>query len=287
MIEIGSGELNATIATLGAEMISLRDGQGRELMTNADPAFWAGHAPLLFPIVGALRDGSYQLDGQRYSMAQHGVARRMAFELVEQSTLHARFRLCDDAATRAAYPFAFRLEADYRIDGAALTMTITATNRDERTMPASFGFHPAFAWPLPFDEPRADHRIQFREPEPDMLCRLEAGLIASEDRPSPVEERELKLTDDLFADDALIWRHARNRGCVYGATAGPQLRLDWSDMPSLGIWTKPGAAFICIEPWDGHADPADFEGELPDKPGMRHIPPGATRTWWMRVTLTQ
>lgn len=285
MIGIGSDRLSATVDPHGAELVSLRDADGRELMTDADPAFWTGHAPLLFPIVGALAGGGYRLDGQRFAMAQHGLARRQDFALAAQAPDRARFALTDNEATRQAYPFAFRLDADYRIEGASLTIAVTATNRDARIMPASFGFHPAFAWPLPYGAPRADHRICFDAPEPDPLCRLEGGLIAGEDRPCPLDGRDLALRDALFADDALIWRQARSRGCRYGAETGPQLRLDWSDIPSLGIWTKPGAAFLCIEPWDGHADPAGFDGPLQDKPGIRLIEPGASLRWWLRITL--
>lgn len=286
MIEIASNVLTAAVNPLGAELSSLRDSDGRELMTDADPAYWTGHAPLLFPIVGALAGGEYRLDGKSYAMAQHGVARRQAFELVEQAADHVRFRLADNEATRAAWPFAFTLDADYRVEGPRLLVSVTATNAGETDMPASFGFHPAFAWPLPYGGARADHRILFDADEPDPLAVLANGVIVGSDRPSPVEGgRTLPLRDDLFEADALIWEHAHSRGCLYGAPEGPQLRIDWSDMPSLGIWTKPGAHYICIEPWDGHADPAGFSGEIWDKPGIRRIAPGAALHWWMSVTL--
>jgi galactose mutarotase-like enzyme len=285
MIEIASGLLSAAINPLGAELSSLRDAEAGELMTDADPAYWTGHAPLLFPIVGALNGGEYRLGDTRYAMAQHGVARRQGFALIEQAEDRVLFRLTDNEATRAAYPFAFALDAEYRIEGTTLLMTITAHNNGAQDMPASFGFHPAFAWPLPYGQDRAAHRILFEADEPDALCALDGALIASQDRPTPVEGRTLALRDDLFTDDALIWRTARSRSCLYGAGDGPQLKLDWSDMPSLGIWTKPGARYVCVEPWDGIADPAGFTGEIWDKPGIRRIAPGASASWWMRVTL--
>lgn len=285
MIGIGSDCLSAAIDPLGAELASLRDAQGRELMTDADPAFWTGHAPLLFPIVGALNGGAYRLGDQRHAVAQHGLARRLPFALTGRTRASATFRLTDSAATRAAYPFAFTLDADYRIEGATLAMTVTVTNSGDTDLPASFGWHPAFAWPLPYGQPRAAHRILFDAAEPDPLCVLEGGVIVAEDRPSPLQGRTLALCDQLFARDALVWRAARSRGCLYGAAEGPQLRLDWSDNhPSLGIWTKPGAHYVCIEPWDGHADPAGFEGDIRDKPGIRRIPPGASRSYRLGVT---
>lgn len=285
MIEIGGEGLSAAINPLGAELSSLRDAQGRRLLHDGDPAIWTGRAPLLFPIVGGLKDDSYRLDGRSYSLARHGLARRQTFALVEHQPDRALFRLTDNEATRAAYPFAFRFDAEYRIDGKSLTMTLSATNIGDADMPASLGYHPAFAWPLPYGEARADHRILFDEPEPDRLCLLGAdGLIAAEDRPSPMVGRTLALTDEIFTRDALIWRTARSRGCLYGAAQGPQLRIDWSDMPSLGIWTRPAGTYVCIEPWDGIADPQGFTDEIWEKPGIHRLPPGQSLTHWMRVT---
>lgn len=285
MFEIASEGLSARVDPLGAELVGLRDGEGRSLLHDRDPAWWASSAPLLFPIVGGLRGDAYRLDGRSHAMARHGVARRQTFALVEQAADRVVLRLTDTAATREAYPFTFAFEADYRIEGAALTMTLTATNMGATDMPVSMGYHPAFAWPLPYGEDRAVHRIRFDEPEPDALCLLDAaGLIATEERATPVEGRDLVFKDALFAADALIWRRLRSRGCLYGADAGPQLRIDWSDMPSLGIWTKPGAPYVCIEPWDGIADRADFDGEIWDKPGIHRLAPGEGLSHWMRVT---
>lgn len=285
MIRLEAPALTATINPLGAELTSLRDADGRELMTDGNPAFWTGRAPLLFPIVGGLVGDRYRLDGVDYALPRHGFARRMDFSLVEHQPDRAVLRLTDTEATRAVYPFAFTLDAAFRIEGQALVMALTVTNRGGTSMPASLGYHPAFAWPLPYGEARADHRILFDEDEPDSLALLSDGLIVSEDRPSPVTTRTLALDDALFTDDALIWTALRSRGCLYGAADGQQLRLDWSDMPNLGIWTKPGAAYVCIEPWDGHADPAGFAGEIWEKPGIRRIAPGESLAHWMRVTL--
>ena len=284
-IEIGSNLLRASINPLGAELCSLRDADDRELMTDADPAFWASHSPLLFPIIGELNGSTYRHDGQSYTMSRHGIARRETFEPGDVTPDQVTYRLSDNATTRQSYPFAFNLDATYRIDGASLLMQMTAHNSGAVDLPASFGFHPGFGWPLPYGQRREDHHILFDQPETSALCLLDAGLIASEDRPSPIDDHMLALRDDLFADDALIWRKLDSRGCLYGAPQAPQLRLDWSDMPSLGIWTKPGARFICIEPWDGIADRADFSGDIWEKPGIRAIAPGASHTWWMRITL--
>ncbi|CAN5262663.1 aldose 1-epimerase family protein [soil metagenome] len=286
LVEIAGAGLSAVINPFGAELTHLRDAAGRELMTDADPAFWTGHAPLLFPIVGRLNGDVLRLDGAEYPMKQHGFARRRDFALVEHSAWHVRFRLEDDAETRAVYPFAFALDAAYAITGATLTITITITNRGDVAMPTSFGFHPAFAWPLPYGAPRDAHRIVFDADEPGTLVALVDGLAARDDRPSPLDGRTLHLADALFDDDALIWNGLASRRVAYGAQAGPQLDIAFPDTERLGIWSKPGSAFICIEPWHGIADPTGFSGDFRDKPGVFEIAPGGTREIVMRITLS-
>lgn len=284
-VEIAGTGLRARIDPLGAELVSLRDADGRELMTDADPAFWTGHAPLLFPVVGRLNGDVLRIDGAEHLMKQHGFARRSTFALVEHDAAHTTFLLEDSAETRAAYPRAFTLRVTYAITGASLSITAEIANREtKRSLPASFGFHPAFAWPLPYGHPRGDHRIAFEADEPAALRALSAGLTAGE-RPSPLDGRTLVLDDALFAEDALIWDRLASRSVCYGATSGPQLRIDFPGTPYLGIWSKPGAAFVCIEPWHGIADPVGFAGDLAEKPGIFTLAPGETKRIAMQVTL--
>jgi galactose mutarotase-like enzyme len=284
MIAIGNGTLTARIDPLGAELVSLCDPQGRELMTDADPAFWTGHAPLLFPIVGRLNGDTLRVDGRAYAMKQHGFARRRMFAVTDSGETHATFTLRDDDATRTAYPFAFDLRATYRLDGATLTTAVEVVNPDATaSLPASFGFHPALAWPLPGGGAREDHRIVFAADEPDALAALDGGLIGTGQRASPLDGRTLHLADDLFHHDALIWMSPNSRSVRYGSTTGPQLDIAFDGLPTLAIWTKPGAAFVCVEPWQGHADPAGFTGDFRDKPGVVMIPPGGMRRFVMRI----
>lgn len=286
LIEIASGALTAAINPLGAELTHLRDAEGRELMTDADPAFWTGHAPILFPIVGALNDDTYRLDGQAYHLPKHGFARRSLFECVEQASDRVRFQLTDSEATRAVYPFAFALEIAFVVEGAALCVTATVENPGDTSLPASFGFHPAFAWPLPYGRERGDHRITFGSDEPEALRELTpGGLIMPEPRPSPLDGRTLQLADDLFTQDALIWDPVASDHVRYGASDGPSLVVRFPDTPKLGIWTKPGAYYVCIEPWHGIADPVGFAGDYPDKPGVFEVSPRASKRIEMSVTL--
>lgn len=286
MLRIASQSLSAVINPLGAELSSLCDADDRELMSDADPAFWTGHAPLLFPIIGRLVDDHYRLDGVEFAMSKHGFARKSVFEAVETLAGSALFRMTDNAVSEASYPFAFRLDMAFAITGATLAMTATVANTGDRPLPFSFGYHPAFAWPLPYGQAREDHRITFEADEPDALKSITPdGLIGDVPRESPLDGRVLHLADDLFVDDALVWDAVRSRRLIYGASTGPRLEIVFPDTPSLGIWTKPGAHYICVEPWAGHADPAGFTGDFRDKPGVMQLQPGTTRQFRMNVTL--
>jgi galactose mutarotase-like enzyme len=285
-IEIRSDALSAAINPYGAELSSLKDADGRELMTDADPRFWTGRAPLLFPVVGAPSGETIRIDGQAYEMKKHGFARRRAFRVAEASESRAVFVLEDDAETRALYPFAFRLTAAYTLRDAALRIDVTVANPGDLPLPASFGFHPAFAWPLPYGAAREAHRITFAKDEPDALRAIaDDGTIADAAVPSPLDGRVLRLADALFAHDALVWDAVRSDRVTYGAPGTPQLEIAFPDTPKLGIWTKPGARFVCVEPWHGIADPHGFAGDFRDKPGVFTVAPGAQQHIAMSVTL--
>lgn len=289
LVTIASDTLTAQISPLGAELWSLADAQGRALMTDADPAFWTGRAPLLFPIVGALAGDQYRLDGESYAMARHGFARRSPFALVEADSASALFRLRANDATRAPYPFDFQLDMGFALTGATLAMTATVSNRGDRPMPFSFGYHPAFAWPLPFGGATEDHRIVFERDEPAPIRRLDpaTGLLATEPQPSPVNGRFYAPAFADFEADALIWDQLASRSLTYGVPGQPCLRIDFPDTPMLGIWQKPGARYLCIEPWAGIADPLGFEGDFTEKPSVMTLAPGAQQRLRMDVTLLE
>ncbi len=287
-IELKSGALTAAINPLGAELSSLTDREGRELMTDADPRWWTGRAPLLFPIVGRLAGDSYELDHRTYEMAQHGFARRRKFALVERTSGSLVLELAADDETRAIYPFDFRLTASFRLSDARLDITITVANEGDRAMPFSFGFHPAFAWPLPFGSPADRHHILFDEDEAADIRRTATGtgLIAATTEASPVAGRKLVPDAAMFERDALIWDRLNSRGLLWGVAGEPNIRLEFPDTPWLGLWQKPGARYLCIEPWAGMADPLGFSGEIWDKPGIMRLAPAARRAFRLGIALT-
>jgi galactose mutarotase-like enzyme len=233
-----------------------------------------------------LRDGRYRFDGRDYEMPKHGFARRSVFEILPGTADAVTMRLDATPTTRAIYPFEFRLEVAFAVRASALRVTATIENRGDRPMPASFGFHPALRWPLPFGRPRAKHAIRFAQPEPAPVRRIDGdGFLTPTPHPTPVEGDRLPLRDDLFVDDALIFDRLASRSVRYGADSGPSIEVRFDDFATLGVWTKPGAPFICIEPWRGVADPERFNGDIRDKPGIMEIPAGGSRELSMQLDL--
>lgn len=287
LISISSGMVTARINPLGAELTSLTDGSGAEYMTDADPAFWAGHAPILFPIVGSLANDIYRLGDQAFHLPRHGLARRAVFDVLAVEEDFAVFGLSDSAQTRAIYPFAFRLAMAFRVIDATLHMAATVTNADDHAMPFSFGFHPAFAWPLPGGAAKSAHRILFGQDEPALIRRVDKadGLLLPEKQATPVVGRDLALSESLFEQDAVIWDEMASRSLSYGAEGGAWLDITYPDTPFLGLWQVPGAHYLCIEPWAGHADPQGFDGDFTQKPGIVTLEPGQSRSFRMDVCL--
>jgi len=272
---ISDGDIVATIKADGAELCSLKTADGLELLWQAGPA-WPRHAPWLFPIVGRLNNDELRHRGQSYRLTQHGFARDLRFQWLERTTEGCALVLTDSAATRPRYPFAFRLTIRYRIDSNRLELAAEITNTGDEVLPASFGAHPAFNWPIGPGTSKADHFVIFTEAEPAPVRRLSGGLMRAEGEPSPVEGTMLTLCERLFDDDAIIFDTLSSSAVAY-IGSGPGLDITWSGFRQLGIWSKPGGApFLCIEPWRGFASPVDFDGEFSDKPGLMHIAPGAT-----------
>jgi galactose mutarotase-like enzyme len=285
-VSVRSAQLSAEINPLGAQLSALRDRAGRDLLWNGDPAVWSGRAPLLFPIVGALVDGRYRLGAKSYQLPRHGFARGAPFEVTQEAVSRANFRLMADDASLQVYPFRFELNVSFALDGATLMITTRIRNLGETHMPASFGYHPAFRWPLPFGQARDAHFIEFEGDEPAPIRRLNAnGLLTTQRHPTPVRHRRLALADSLFQQDAVIFDDIRHRSVIYGAPTGPRIRVTFRDAPYLGVWSKPGADFVAIEPWHGIADPDGFSGDFSDKPGVFSVAAGADVSIVMELTI--
>jgi len=277
-VTIGRGRVRASFHAKGAQLTSLTH-DGAERLWQADPAVWGWHAPNLFPIVGGLAGDRLLHRGKSYTLPSHGFLRHTVCDLAASSATSCTWRLRDSAATLAVYPLRFALEIGYAIEDDALTGQFTLSNPGDEPLIASLGIHPAFNWPLEPGRAREDYRLVFEQDEPAPIRRVAGKLIAPEPEPTPIRDRVLDLHDGLFENDAVIMDRPASRAATFGAPGGPAIAMEWHDFPHLGVWTKPGAPFLCIEPWEGHASPQGFDGEFKDKPGVVSLDPGARRQW--------
>ncbi|HTR18054.1 MAG TPA: aldose 1-epimerase family protein [Acetobacteraceae bacterium] len=282
--EMTDGHISVTVQAQGGELCSLRDAQAGELLWQAGPA-WPRHAPVLFPIVGRLRDDTLRHNGRSYRLTQHGFARDRLFAWEERDGTSCRLVLEDDAATRSVFPFAFRLELRYAVAGGMLRVGYRVVNTGDTALPASLGAHPAFCWPLAPGVAPEKHWLEFAVDEPASVRRLQEGLLRPDPEPTPIRGRVLPLEPALFATDALILDRPASRSLRYVAPGAVELELGWEGFTQLGLWSRAGGAFLCIEPWYGMADPVGFDGEFTDKPGVMLVAPGKSWEvgWWVRV----
>ncbi len=284
LTRIESEALTVEVSSLGAEMQSLTSRDGRAWLWNGDAAFWSGRSPVLFPIVGKAPGDTLSIGGKPYPMKQHGFARRSTFALSASGTGFCRHELAADAETRAVYPFDFRLALEHRLDGHRLSVTATVRNEGADPMPYGIGFHPAFRWPLPGGEGKPHVVVLDNGAEPP-LSRLHDGLLAADHLPSPFQAGRLELEHDLFDADAMIFPDGAGSGLTYGPPDGPSLTFRFENLPNLALWQKPGAPFLCIEPWHGMAAHAGGTAELTERPFTVALAPGESAAYGFSVEL--
>ncbi len=283
---ISAAGITATIKSDGAEWCSLKNAAGVELLWQAGPA-WPRHAPILFPIVGRLKNDELRHGGKTYPMTQHGFARDLPFDWIEQGPHSCTLQLVDSAVTRSRYPFAFRLAVTYTVQESRLEVKMALTNSGDVVLPASIGAHPAFNWPLAPGTPKESYTVAFSNPETAPVRRLKDGLLRASPVPTPIAGNILSLSERLFDDDAVILDRPASTAARYAAASGPSIEVAWQGFRELGLWSKlGGAAFLCIEPWRGFASPAEFDGEFADKPGLMHLAAGETQSLTYRIGVT-
>jgi galactose mutarotase-like enzyme/nicotinamide riboside kinase len=272
----------ATFATHGAELTSLvTPDNGLEYIWAADPAVWARHAPVLFPLVGRLPKDAYRYGGRDYKLPQHGFARDQEFAVVRHSTTELVFQLHHDETTRAVFPFSFELTITYTLHDAQLTVRWDVRNpAADQPLLFSIGAHPAVRCPLLPGEAFEDYYFEFDHPVTLKRHLLKGGLLTGQTAPVLSEERELPLSYELFSDDALVFKHYDfNRLVLRSRRSERFVRFRFDGFPYLGLWTKgPGAGFVCVEPWYGVASPDGQPGELSEKEGILTLEPGQVFT---------
>lgn len=266
-----------SVKEAGAELCSFfSKEENLEYIWQADPQVWPRHAPVLFPIVGKLPDGKYSYGGKTYELSQHGFARDHNFELIRKTETEILLELRESEQTLAVYPFRFRLQVIYRLDGNALETTFKVENPAETDLYFSIGGHPAFNCPLLPGESFVDYYLEFEHPETQSRYLLDQGLLNGGTEPLLKEETKLPLSYDLFLHDALVFKNlASERIELKNLRHSHGLSFGFKDFPFFGIWTKkPGAGFICLEPWHGIAGKVGDSGELEQKEGILKLAAG-------------
>ena len=283
---LSNAELQASIETQGGELVSLRDRAGTEYIWQGDPAFWTGRNPILFPIVGSLKNGRVDIGGGDFEMSRHGFARSSEFRAMEQGGDFIVLELRESEETLPRYPYPFILRVRHRLLENGFSTTFLVKNPGGTPMPFCVGAHTAIRCPLMEGERFEDYRLVFEQSEDaDTLLLTPEGLL----RPDAVEpmlsEGKLALDYGVFRRlDTIIFQNLRSRRVElrHGKTG---VSLDFSQFPMVAFWTKPGGPFLCMEPWHGCAAADNESGRFEDKPHVITLAPGEKKELTYSFTL--
>lgn len=286
IFELKNEILEVKIDSLGAELQSIIQLETQtELLWQANPQFWSRRSPILFPTVGRLKNDCYTLSGKEYTMQQHGFARNHVFEVEQVSMNCLEFRLSQNEKTLAQYPFQFELKIRYELVAAKIQVSYLVQNPSEIDLPFSIGAHPAFRCPLFAEEDFSDYFIHFSEFETVDRHLLNNGLFTGETSQVLRNEKELKLNYSDFESDAIVFKNLNSRRLTLENTSGSYaLVFEFINFQQFGIWTKPQAPFLCLEPWNGFADSVIGQVEFKDKPGLIHLKSNETFTCQFSAT---
>ena len=262
---ISNSNLTAQINHFGAELFSLKNRENKEYIWEGNPAFWGKHSPILFPIVGTLKNNSFNYKESEYHLSRHGFARDMEFELIEKLENSATFSLISSEESRKVYPFDFELQICYSLEENKLNIDYKVINKNDAIMPFSIGAHPAFALPKPFE----NYALLFEHNEILTSYELENDLLSDHFSTIEMIDKQVPLNYSLFEKDALIFKKLQSKSITILENQNPLLRVQFDDFPNLGIWTKSNAPFLCIEPWLGYSDTVHSTGNILEKEGIQ------------------
>lgn len=260
----------------GAELCSLYHKRNKlEYIWTGEPRFWARHAPLLFPVVGKLKEDIYRLNGRTYTLAQHGFARDLPWRLLAKTRNELCFQLEETAETLKKYPFRFRLNAVFQLEGEVVSIAYTVRNCSKDPMPFSIGAHPGFNCPLTAQDSFEDYFLEFEKEEDLSRLLLQSGLRTGESQLILKDTKVLPLSRELLEEDALVFKEMQSAWVALRSSKQTHgLKLSFANFPYLGIWTKSESSpFICIEPWFGVADTLEGQPDIREKEGIRMLKP--------------
>lgn len=274
VLKISGGKLQVFVSEQGAELQSIRYA-GREYLWSGDAAYWTGRAPIMFPICGGLKEDRYELDGKLYTLTKHGFAKLLPFTVEAQSDSRLVLALYPNATTQAAYPYDFVFRVTYAIEDEALQISYTAENRGTTPMYCSIGAHEAYATPEGIEE----YDVVFPQKETLIAYDLDGNLLKHTGKQILTDSDRLSLKTEYFAVDALVFQDLKSRkATLVHRKTGRAISTTFPDSEYFLLWTKPGAGYICMEPWCGIQDPVDSKQKLAEKPGIRTVAPGASYT---------
>ena len=263
MIQLKNDELQINVKKVGAELTSIKY-KDYEYLWQADSKFWGRHAPVLFPIVGRLKNDECTIKGQTYNMSQHGFARDMEFEVFAQTANSITFMLTNNEETMKKYPYEFELYIKYEIVENKVLVKYTVVNAGNDNMFFSIGAHPGFNIEGEFN----DCTIEFDNNETQNKVFVDKGLIKFTDEIRLENTNTLKLKNDSFAEDAIIFKDLESSTVTLSSKGDRKVKMNIAGFPYLGIWSKENAPFVCIEPWFGIADTEEHDGTFRKKKGI-------------------
>jgi len=268
---ISNNYLQIKIASKGAELQSIINKEtGLEYMWNADPVFWAKKSPVLFPIVGGLKQNTYLFNNKNYQLNRHGFARDMEFEISYQSSEKIILNIQSSEETLKVYPFHFLFSVVYELVDDKLKVSYVIENIGEEAMYFSVGAHPAFKVPLIEGTNFNDYFLQFNCVENTNKWPLSKdGLIELTSVPLLNNSTKLSLYKELFYSDALVFKHlASDEISILSNKTKHGVSVGYKGFPYMGIWSARNADFVCIEPWCGIADSVNTTQQLTEKEGI-------------------
>lgn len=277
--ELKNDSLTVSFDSLGAEMTSMRDRNGKEYLWCGDKKYWGRHSPVLFPVVGKPRDARFTYEGKEYAMGQHGFARDMEFTCLKQEEGEIWFVLEATKETLIKYPFAFRLEIGYRLTGNSVKVIWKVTNCEEKKdMHFSIGAHPAFMCPMNEGEEQTAYSLCMNAEDKISYYFLNAenGLLRDEEHELKLEQGSHKLEEGFFDESAYVIENYQVSEVSLVNPQGKAYITVSFDAPLVGIWSpeKKQAPFVCIEPWYGRCDKEDFTGTLEQREWSNQLAAG-------------
>lgn len=283
MILLENDYISASFSSKGAELQTLKNRKtGIDYLWNGDRNYWGKFSPVLFPIVGGLRENTYYFEDRKYSLPRHGFARDHEFDLEKISDDELLFVLTANPATLENYPFNFRLALRYRLSENSITCSYEVTNIDHRHLLFSIGGHPAFAVPAETGLDYKDYYLKFSHDTELEYHKISKELITDETISIPLIHGRLSLSHELFYADALVFKKLKSDSIsILNTQTSHGLKFEFKEFPFFGIWAAKDANFVCLEPWCGIADGINHNMELKDKEGIQSLPPGQVfkRQW--------